>query len=165
MTQTNSQKILEAFLTDIFTSTQARNRLRVLKHHLEEQFFNSGQSNQDINNEDVIWLRSLDPEFYKNFTKDNLYQIFTDLENALQNITALVVYLAFEPGGEETEEIGRYIRTNFKTVPIIDLKLDPALIGGCALVYNGVYRDYSVKGRIEASKTQIMADLKSFLRK
>ena len=64
---------------------------------------------------------------------------------------------------ETIPELGQKIRATFGTV-LFELRFDPDLIGGCALVWKGVYKDYSLRAKIAEKHKEILEGFKSFLK-
>lgn len=167
----NSQKlvnmienILTAILKDTFTLNSLNHRLRILKSYLLKALF-GGAKQSVLLQEDLNWLATLGESFYKNFTKDNVYQIFDDLARLQAKLPKLTIYLPFEATDNLCLQIGSYARKTFgKPNIILDTKYDPALVAGCALVWNGIYRDYSLRARVEERKEEILAGFKKYLR-
>lgn len=63
----------------------------------------------------------------------------------------LVIFVPHEPPDTEIyrikEKLGKEIKLRFK--------IDPTLIGGAALAYNGRYKDYSLKARFQEKDNQL----------
>lgn len=153
---------LAIILKDTYSLSQLKHRLRILKSSLLKAFF--GGANLSFSPEQLSWLKSLPTDFYHKFTKDNVYQIFTEMEKEISKLKTLTMYLTFEPDSAALYEIGAYIRTNFGPGFLLDIKLDPALIAGTALVWKGVYKDYSLRAKLQARKTETLQEFKKFLR-
>jgi len=47
---------------------------------------------------------------------------------------------------------------------VFDFKVDPSLIGGCAFVYKGVYKDYSLRARISDNKDKIIGEFRKYFK-
>ena len=163
--------ILSLFLNQTYYKSQITRRLKVLKGFLENKFFNSPK--HEVSPEDTAWLQSLGEDFYnseavsssayKNFTKLNVYQILAKLEKDIKELQTLTVYVPFEMPDAEKDKLGAYLRANFKKDLIFEIKLDPELIGGTALTWKGVYKDYSLRARIDQNNEAILASLNTFL--
>lgn len=153
-------EILDKVLEDTFTIYEARKRLRNLKNFLVNKLFAQGSKQDELNQEDLDFLNSLDEKFLSNFNKINLYQVFDALEESLNKISPLVIYLPFEIGHKESFQIGIWLRKNYGKNFLFEVKFDPSLIAGCALVWNGIYKDYSLKAKIAENQVQIIAKFK-----
>lgn len=154
--------ILDAILKDTYTLTQLKHRVRILKSYLINQLF--AQTKLELGAEDLTWLNELGAPFYKMFNKDNVYQIFSKLEDEISKLPLLNIYLSFVTEARANSEIGQYIRKSFGKILLFDTKYDPSLVAGCALSWNGIYKDYSLKAKIEEKKVQILESFKKFLR-
>ena len=65
---------------------------------------------------------------------------------------------------EEIEALGLRLRKKFnKPDFLIDVKHDPALIGGASIVWQGVYYDFSIQKRIQDNRAQILERIKEFV--
>lgn len=154
--------LLNTILKDTYTLTSLKHRLNILKTSLLQKFF--GAQEQVLAEKDLSWLKSLPTNFIKKFNKDNVYNIFTQLEKQVTELETLTIYLAFEPDENTYLSIGTFARKSFGSSLIVDTKLDPKLIAGAALVWKGVYRDYSLRSQIEQKKSEILQQFKKFLR-
>ncbi len=152
---------LAIILKDTFTLTQLKTRIRALKASLLNKFFGGDieQPPADLN-----WLSSLPQSLHQQFTKDNVYKIFEDIEKAIPTLPILTIYLAFEPNENSISQIAAFARkVPFPTL-LLDIKLDPNLLAGCAFVWKGVFRDYSLRAKLEEKKPEIINNFKKFLR-
>lgn len=160
--------LLTIILKDTYSLSQLKHRLRILKANLIKTFF--GGINDDISStqlaspQDLNWLKSLPSDFYQKFTKDNVYTIFTEFDNEIQKLPTLTIYLTFEPDETTLNQIGLFSRNSFGKTLLLDVKLDRSLIAGAALVYKGVYKDYSLRSKLEERKDEILEGFKRFLR-
>lgn len=156
-------EILNVILKDTYSLGQLKHRQRILKSNLAKIFFN-GQ-NQEISPSDLAWLKSLPEDFYRKFTRDNVYKTFSDLEDAGGNLSILTLYLSFEPDENALSQIGSFARKTFgMPLLLLDIKTDPALIAGTAISWKGVYRDYSLRSQLALKKKELWEGFKRFLR-
>lgn len=155
-------EILTELLKNTYSLNQLKRRLLALKNRFLKEFFNSEGSGELV---EEAWLNSLPQELLKKFNKDNIYKIFEELEANLPKLTTLTLYLTFEPDEKPLSQIGEYARKTFNNKSLLlDIKYDPKLIAGAALSFKGVYRDYSVRSRIDERKVVILDSFKKFLR-
>lgn len=159
------EEILNIILKSTYSLGLLKHRLRVLKTNLLKTFFGSQTNDDPLNPEDLNWLQSLPASFYKQFNKDNVYQIFAAFETSITKLTTLTLFLTFEPDETTVNQIGSYCRQNFNFPDLLlDIKLDPNLIAGTALVWKGVYRDYSLRAKIDSKKGEVAQEFQKFLR-
>lgn len=154
---------LSTILNNTFTLTQLKHRVRILKSYLLKALF--GGEIEPLSTADLNWLKSLPTPFYQQFNKDNTYQILAELENNIQKIIPLIIYLPFETDDQAILNISIFVRQTFNQPSLVlDIKYDPNLIAGCALSWKGVYKDYSLRARIEERKGETLESFKKFLR-
>lgn len=113
--------------------------------------------------EELDWLNSYGIQFLNDFHKESFYQSFTKIEEYVSKLKALTIYLAFEPKEEQAKQIGSWVRDLYSQKMVIDFKYDPELIGGSAFIWNGIYKDYSIRSRIQGDKERLLSSFKSFL--
>ncbi len=157
--------ILAKLLEDTYSLNSLKKKVRALKDSLTEEFFGTGDHDKlALDPQDREWLKSLPIDYLKLFKKEEFNEIFRSLEKDLESLTPLTVYLAFDPEAKEVKEIGEFIRRTFSKELLIDIKLDASLIGGCALIWKGVYKDYSLKGKLQEKKADMLNSFKSYLK-
>ncbi len=159
-----SNALLGIFLANTYSTYQARTRLLVLKQHLETRFFNKAQGSQDPAN--ITWLQSLGEDFFHEINQMNAYQVLGNLEKEIKKMSTLTLFIAFSMPDEEVNRLGVWLRMVMITRPnlLLEIKIDPNLLAGCALSWKGIYRDYSLRQRIETNKEKIIANLKNYLK-
>lgn len=161
---TMDQEIITTILADTFSLTQFKTRVRLLKASLLKAFFGGENEGLAPYPHDLNWLKALPDSFYQKFTKDNMYQIFTTIEQEVAKLPVLTIYLTFETDNATISSIGTFARKMFGPTIMLDLKFDPNLIAGTALAWKGVYKDYSLRAKIESNKDEILQNFKKFLR-
>lgn len=154
--------ILSIIMKDTYTLSQLKGRVRAIKAKLVSDFFGGVNLQPEVS--DINWLSSLPPDFYGNFSKDNVYQILENLEKQIGELPTLTMYLTFEPDEATISQIGNFTRKTFGPDNLLDIKHNPALIAGCSLVWKGRVKDYSLRARMEEKKGEILESFKKFLR-
>ncbi len=170
--QVPMDEILSIILKDTYSLSQLKHRLRILKNSLLQDFFGEthleggpGLLPGGLSPEDLNWLKTLSPAFYQKFTKDNVYEIFSDLDSSSLKLATLTLYLSFEPDNITTSQIGSFARKTLNSPALLlDIKLDPRLIAGTALSWKGVYKDYSLRAQLAVKKQELWEEFKKFLR-
>lgn len=149
-----SDELWEKFLIDTYTKEQALRRSLLLKEDLNHRFFSSSQTITNTNTEDqsdLQWLKNMTQNYDQLFNKDNFLSKLLKLEKELAGLTVLTLFLPFTLPVEELPSLGQLVRKKFHPQLLLDIKYDPSLIGGCALAWKGVYKDYSLKTKIETN--------------
>lgn len=68
---------------------------------------------------------------------------------ALANLGAIKLTLAFDPSPSVLDRISSWARTNLSSDLIVDLEVDPSILGGVIIEYKGKYHDLSVKQKLD----------------
>lgn len=156
--------LLEKVLQNTYTLSVLKKRVKALKQKVNIELFNLKVDPKHQENEHIAWINSLGEDFFKVFTRDDFQQVFEELDRQISEIQPLVIYFAYEPGPSQIILIGGWLRQNLGKNFIYDIKLDYSLIGGCAFVWKGVYKDYSVKAKISQNREQILESFRNFLK-
>ena len=152
---------LDIFLKDTYTLSDLKARSRALHSYFSRIFFGGADSLAD---RDMLWINALPKDFLAKFDKDNSSRQISALENKIKELPLLTLYLPFEASEEAIRIIGSMTRQLFQSQLLLDIKYDPTLLAGVALVWKGVYKDYSLRSRIEERKKEISDSFKKFLR-
>lgn len=155
--------VLNTILKDTYSIAELKHKLNILKSYLLQNFFGA-QSTKEWAAKDLVWLKSQPPSFFQSFNKDNVYNFFTEAEKQITQIKILTIYLTFEADDQTLTQIGQVARKTFNRLLLLDIKYDPNLIAGAALVWNGIYKDYSLRSTIQQKKSLILDSFKKFLR-
>lgn len=150
-------EILSIVLQETYTFTDALRRAKVLRQFLMHKLFGGIDDKNAYRQDDIQWLDGLGGQFYSQFTKDNFYGVLKQLEDSLHKFQPLVIYVPFEMPEHEIARLGNYLRQAYGKNFLIEVKIDPSLIAGCALVWGGLYQDYSIRKRISSNKEAIIS--------
>lgn len=157
-------QLFETILHDTYTLTDFHRRLKLLRDFLENSFFTQQrQSYSDffkkhqISASDLELLSSWGDNFYNSFEQENVYKILKNLEEKIKDIPIVTVYLPLAINSPMPANIGKWFRENIKSIVLLDLKTDYSLVLGAAIVYNGIYRDFSLHYYISKYKDEILS--------
>ena len=106
-------EVLNTILQNTYSLTSLKHRLRILKSNLLKTFFGGENQVLSLTAQDLNWLQSLPEDFYQKFSKDNIYQILSDLEKRIHNLPTLTMYLTFEPDDVTLTQLGSATRKTF----------------------------------------------------
>lgn len=155
--------ILNIILQNTYSLTQLKHRLNLLKAYLEGQIFGT-EKPQTFNFQEDPWIKNLSHDLLSGFNKDNLTLSFENIQKQIASLETLTLYLTFDPDELTLTQLGEHIRKTFGRIIMLDIKYDPNLIAGVALVWKGLYKDYSLRSKIEEKKAEIMQGFQQFLR-
>lgn len=163
------QQFLSEILKDTFTLDSFKKRFLVLKLILQKKIYNSEESKESEDSpdksKDEEWAESFDKKLLNQVTNENFKSITEYVNQYIEGASLLSIYFVFIPDGAQIKEIGEWLRKNLNNPNLIfDVKVDPGLIGGCAIAYKGVFKDYSLKARIEGNKEKLMEEFRKYFK-
>jgi len=157
------EEFLQIFLQNTYSIQQIRVRFNLLKTYLLTNIFNSTGPSAQITDKEQAWIESLGIENLKAFTTLNINEKLEQLDQQLKKLQPITIYIPFDLPEEEVNNLGKWVRTNFGSSTIIEIKFDGNLIGGSAISWKGNYRDFSLRAMLEQSQTEIIQNLKKHL--
>lgn len=157
--------LFDQILEDTYTQTDALRRLRLIKYLATAKLFGSSKEKEEETlAEDSAWLSTQDKTLAL-LTRENVYQETETASDKILSIKPLIVYLPFELLYQEVQKLGQHLRTTYGKNFLVEVKIDPNLIAGCALVWKGVYKDYSLRQKIQEQKEKILQVFRSYAKK
>lgn len=154
--------ILDTILKNTYTLPVLKHRLNILRSFLAKKFFGAKQD-QPLSLSDQNWINSLPQESLESFNKTNLYEALNLVEKMAFNAQILTLYLSFESDEQSIKMLADKVRALLNHPILLEIKYDPKLIAGLALSFNGIYKDYSLRVKIEERKAEILGSFKKFL--
>lgn len=156
-------EILNIILANTYTLISLKKRFRILKEYLEKEIF-GGDIKLELSIEDQTWLNSLPKSLLAPPDQRTFTATMEQLGKRISAIEPLVLYVTFDMPGDQLSTLTVYIRKLLNSpLCLLDIKKDPNLIAGAALVYKGVYKDYSLKSKIEQNKEKILLEFQRSL--
>lgn len=162
-TPVNRDNLLEKILENTYTLDVLKKRVKALKQKVNIELFNLKIDAKHQDTEYAAWLNSLGKDFFKVFTREDFQQVFEALDKQISEIQPLVIYFSFDPGPSQIILIGGLLRQDLGKNFIYDIKLDYSLLGGCAFVWKGIYKDYSIKAKLALNREKILESFRNFL--
>jgi F0F1-type ATP synthase delta subunit len=168
------QQFLNEVLKDTFTLESFKKRVSILKLILEKKIFKSKDESENQQlpetgksslKRDGEWAKNFDEKILGQVNADNFQELFKVINQFISDTTPLTIYFVFTADEDQVKEIGEWLRKSLnKPNLIFDVKVDPGLIGGCAIAYKGVYKDYSLKAKISQNKEKLMEEFRKYLK-
>lgn len=156
-----TQDLLEQILQTNITLPEALKGLADLKEFMINKLFGGTAPPSEA-------LASQFPnlsELICNLDQKNVYEIFDQTEAALKATQPLIICVSSPLPPENIKEIARRVKQDFGKNFLIEIKIEPELIGGAALVFRGIYKDYSLRQRLLDHKTEILQILEKYVSK
>jgi len=74
---------------------------------------------------------------------------FKELENFLLKIPKVKLEIAFEPSEEFISKVKEWFKEKIKKRVILDISVNPKIVGGARIEFQGKWRDFSLEKEIE----------------
>jgi len=167
---------LATILTNTYTRTALNSRLSLLKEFLQYQYFSAHDSpnlffllneffnQRGLSRDEFNALLAWDYPFYGQFNRQNFYAGIEALEKEAKTLPEVVLFLPFSPTLYEIPKLGGWFRRSLSPQTILDIKYDGSLIGGCSVVWKGVYHDFSLKYYLTKCKPAIKEVVEGYLK-
>jgi len=143
-----------------YTKAELIIKVGLIKLIADNQFFGGGL---DLTPEQARYFSEVEEFFKKHISEYNYNQFISELNQFTANYQPLIIYTAIELDNTNLVEIGKWLKNRTGELAIFEHMIDPKLIGGIAVVKNGIFKDYSLYGKIEDLKPQIITDFKNSL--
>ena len=80
---------------------------------------------------------------------EELDKFLNSLDGFVEKLPRVKIKLAFSPGREFLAKVSGWFEKELGQKIILDISLEPKIIGGMVIEYKGQYRDYSLSNQIE----------------
>lgn len=160
--------LLQRILLHTYTKSDFYRTLDVVQEYLEHAFYNTDDTDDSNHTERLVryaesqgdilvaeHLKGWGEPVLSVFTRENLYEKLKELRNAFEGLPEIVVYAPVLFGKEEVLTIGTWCRENLDRNIVLNMQVEPTVVGGCAFVWNGTYHDFSLNYFFEKKKGEI----------
>lgn len=143
------------FLTNLSTTNEAAEVVEEI-NNLLNQYYKNDQTTSIMS-----WAKKLKPELFQslemvlennNIAEGNtsVLKLFLEqLEKAVQSCKVLSVTIAAPANQQLVNKLSQYGKSQFGNTTIIEITVDPTIIGGAIVTYQGNYLDYSIKRKLD----------------
>ena len=166
--------ILDYLFKNCFSKADLLHHLSTLESFFEFYFFQNQTLSlvtsqkeyflkENIQESDKEILLSYPVSFYSFFSLENFYDLLKKAREFIEKMENLTISLPFEAASREKEKIGKKVYDLFSGRRIaFDFKHDPLLLAGCALIFRGIYKDYSLKNILENNEQEVRNIIASY---
>lgn len=81
--------------------------------------------------------------------REKVRETLASMSKALDELPIVFLTLAFEPSGKMVGKMYSFLTKTLGKSIVIDVKTEPLILGGAIVEYGGVYKDVSLKTKIE----------------
>lgn len=167
---------IKVILANTYSTAEFARRLGLLREFFEHELF-SGHAQEgsrkdtfkkflaEDNNEqnaDAASMLQWSDALFDVFDAARLQEQFRLLEERMQSLPVLQLYLPVDIPANELQKIGKWARTNLKEDMLLEIKIDRSTLGGCGFVWNGTYHDLSLHNLIKQHEGDIRKMIESY---
>lgn len=162
------------FLKSCYTKKEALMKLRILRDYLNFIYFKKlnlpfYQSIEEFKKTkqdgfEIDFLVKLGEPFIKQFSVSTINEDIALLDQAISGTKIVNLYVPFSLPEKEQSELGSWFKKNLGEEALYEPLFDPNLIGGCALSFKGIYREYSLRQKIVENREKIIRSLAAYSR-
>jgi F0F1-type ATP synthase delta subunit len=80
---------------------------------------------------------------------EDMKLFLTGLKAELQSCEIITLTIAFEPSAELVTTISDWVHNNLGSKVLLEVNVDPYIIGGAIIIFNGKYLNISVKKKLD----------------
>lgn len=147
------EQLLKTIIDTSFIKADVLRRIRIIREYLEQTFFTPGDkkdlkdflTGSNVSEADREVLLGWNREFFHTFTKDNAYDLLEKISAFVKDLPTINLYVPVELDASEIPSLGAWMRANVDKGVLIEIHVDSSTVGGCALAWNGIYSDYSLR--------------------
>jgi hypothetical protein len=165
-------KLTEKLIEKTYTRKDMARRLRFLREYFEGGYFTF--SEDDVTKflvkkraitDDIEAFMGFGEDFFRTFTKETFYKKIQGIAEAVRKLPVVTVYIPYEPVPAEIVRLGKWFREHIGKTTVLEIKTDATLLGGCAFVFKGTYRDYSLRYYMMKKREEISKVITEYVEK
>jgi hypothetical protein len=164
-----ADSLITKILTRAFTKADVHRHLWLMRTYLERRWFGTGDAgtleefyaHAGASERERAVAGALGDEVGR-LSKETMYPVFDEAQKKVKTLPFLAVSIPIPADEATVERIGSWIRTNVNENVIIDIAVDPKMVGGCAFAYRGFLYEYALHRTIEKNKEKIRSMLNDY---
>lgn len=153
----NVRTLDEAYRLDDELSTIERENFRMVTREAEETGISLPERvKPKISSRLYQILLDLQEKRLLNFDdQDQVRLFFQNAHRVISQVPRLQIQVSIEVNEQILNTIYGWVRKEVEQTIFLDIVYKPQILAGCVIVYKGVFRDYSLRGRLEKHGREI----------
>ncbi|MDO8638957.1 MAG: F0F1 ATP synthase subunit delta [Candidatus Daviesbacteria bacterium] len=144
---------LNTILQTCFTKHQALRKIEEMREEWEKETYQLSVPGSQLSDKS---LPVVSEPVDRKLIDQNL---ITENRKQITKMDSLIIFTAIPLPEEQIPILGNFVRKTFPQIKLIDLKVDPTLIGGACISWKGNLKDYSLRKAISRqSSDSLIAD-------
>lgn len=163
-------QILATIISETYTRADLNRRLSYIRSFCEQVLFGS-EVNVDLasflkkkgaTSMDISVMTGWGDDFFNFFNSKNLYKVLKSLDIDLKSLPVATIYLPYEHSAIEINKLGKWFRDSLNSDILLDIKVNQNLLGGCAFVWKGIYKEFDLHFFLQRSKEELLKIFESY---
>jgi hypothetical protein len=139
---------LKILLKTVFTREDWL-RLRREIDRLEESLYKTGDGGYEMVLENKVRKELAEMLDDQKLSKDIINDQLREIREELGKVNAVKIILAVEPSRSLVKDIWAWVEKNVGEEIILEIKINPGIMGGLLISWNGRYADFSLRKKWE----------------
>lgn len=164
--------LLERIQKNTYTVGDVSRRVGILRECLETVLFSDETGSltdgciahlQSLKSSpDVDAVIAWGAEVYESFSQSTVSEKIIALQKMVEELPVLTLYLPVPFKDAELAVVGKWCRENCDPHIVLDVRIEPEVVGGCGFVWNDVYHEFSLKSRMREQRGVVTEALTAY---
>lgn len=158
-------KVISILIAHTYTSDDLIERIGFLRDYFGAKLFGGKDALSldavlpaEVDAHTRVVMRNLVAEFEKSeLTAESVYQVLPDIEREVSRLPGVTLYVPVRFPSKQREEFGIWFRRHVQPNLVLTMRVDTRVAGGCAVVWNNVYHDFSLRYHMRAHRAELVA--------
>jgi hypothetical protein len=165
--------VVQILTANTFTVGDMRRRLGLLQECVELALFTDETTDavtaikaailERGREDDVAAVTAWDEALFSLFTATNIAEHMSALHEAVDALPELTLYIPVSFPEKELADIAVWCREECAPLLLLDVHIDPKVVGGCAFVWNDAYHDFSFQAQVKKYPGVITQQLNTYV--
>ncbi len=156
------QGVLDLIQKNTYTVGDMSRRVGILRECLETVLFSDETG--PVTDRCVAHLQSLQAssdvdaviawgaEVYESFSQSTVSEKIIALQKTIESLPVLTLYVPVPFADAELAVVGEWCREHCDPHIVLDMHIEPEVVGGCGFVWHDVYHEFSLKSRMHEQR-------------
>ncbi len=159
-------------VANTYTLTTLYHRIAVLQQILEQVYFTTDDSATyadrysaavaALEETDRVALEEWETDWLTHFSEDNVHHELSALREWAGSLPRMTIYVPVAFDAPAAAVVGQWCRAEIDESLMLEILVDPAVVGGCGVIREYTYHDLSLRAKLAADPTAIKEVLQSY---
>lgn len=158
--------IFDLLLDTCFTQTELRRRASLIKDFYNKYIYQNPKPQPQeffTNPLDWQWFLTYQSPLYQTLNDPDSKNSLSNIDSKLSKIKTLTMFTAVPLPEDQLDSIVFRLRRDYDPHLLVESRIDPAIIGGCVLIKDGIVKDYSLRKKVSSLAPEIKKEFQEVL--